>query len=142
MKFETQTFSIPKLKGISQKTIEEHLKLYAGYVKHANLISDHIAELSKDSEKYSYEIGELQRRFSFEFNGMRNHEYYFKSFEGGAKTLDENGKLGKVLAETFGSTDAFLARFKAMALTRGIGWAMLYYDKETERLLKIGRAHV
>ena len=32
---------------------------------------------------------ELQRRFSFEFNGMRNHEYYFKSLEGGAKPLSD-----------------------------------------------------
>jgi len=32
-----------------------------------------------------YFVGELGRRFSFEYNGMRNHEVYFSSFEGGAK---------------------------------------------------------
>ncbi len=37
-KFEAQNFMIPDLAGISKKTIEEHLKLYAGYVKNANLI--------------------------------------------------------------------------------------------------------
>ena len=37
-KFEEKKFDIPKLKGISQKNIEEHLKLYAGYVKNINLI--------------------------------------------------------------------------------------------------------
>jgi hypothetical protein len=35
-KFEERKFSIPELKGISAKNIEEHLKLYAGYVKNAN----------------------------------------------------------------------------------------------------------
>jgi len=86
-KFEEKKFNIPALKGISAKTIEEHLKLYSGYVKHANLIVDHIAEMSKDPEKNVYELNEVQRRFGFEFDGMRNHEVYFSHFEGGPKTL-------------------------------------------------------
>lgn len=140
-KFEEQKFSIPKLQGISEKNIEEHLKLYAGYVKHANLILEHIEELVKDSDlpagqagKYAYELGELQRRFSFEFCGMRNHEYYFRSFEGGAANLPE-GALKKAIAEEWGSFDLWLNRFKAIAKTRGIGWAILYYDPETTRLV-------
>lgn len=133
--FEIKQFSIPELKGISQKTIEEHLKLYVGYVKHANLIQDHIRELSQDSEKYGYELGELQRRFSFEWGGMRNHEYYFASLEGGAKELSQESPLRIALADTFGSFESFLSRFKAIALTRGIGWAILFYDKKTNRLL-------
>lgn len=133
--FEVQKFEIPELKGISTKTIEEHLKLYAGYVKHANLILEHIEELTKDGEKYAYELGELQRRFSFEWGGMRNHEYYFAGFEGGAKALEDTSTLHSALALEFGSFDLFLNRFKAIALTRGIGWAILYYDKKTGRLL-------
>ena len=77
MSYQEQKFNIPELKGISKKTIKEHLKLYAGYVKFTNLIFDKIDEMVKDSEKNAYALGELQRRFSFEFNGMRNHEYYF-----------------------------------------------------------------
>ena len=38
MKFEEMKFNIGELKGLSAKNIEEHLKLYAGYVKHTNLI--------------------------------------------------------------------------------------------------------
>ena len=34
MEYREQTFNIPEIEGISKKTIEEHLKLYAGYVKH------------------------------------------------------------------------------------------------------------
>ncbi|MDD4989431.1 MAG: hypothetical protein PHV42_03325, partial [Candidatus Pacebacteria bacterium] len=70
-KFEEQKFTIPALKGISEKTITEHLKLYAGYVKNANLILEKIGEYMADSEKNAYVLGELQRRFSFEFDGMR-----------------------------------------------------------------------
>lgn len=131
--FEAKQFSIPELKGISAKTIEEHLKLYQGYVKHANLILDHINELSKDSEKYSYELGELQRRFGFEWGGMRNHEVYFSLLEDGSN--DEAPELKASIAAQWGTFETWLTRFQATALTRGIGWAILYYDPKSKQLL-------
>ncbi len=134
-KFEEQKFEVGELKGISSKNIEEHLKLYAGYVKHTNLILDKIAEYVADSEKNAYVLGELQRRFSFEFNGMRNHEYYFRSLEGGPKPLPENSELKKKIESQAPSFEAWLGGFKSLALTRGIGWAMLYYDKHTDQLV-------
>lgn len=135
-KFTEKKFNIPTLKGISAKNIEEHLKLYAGYVKNANLVIEKIAELSeKDAEKYSYEISELQRRFSFEFNGIVNHQYYFEQFENGAQPVSKDSPLYKTIEKTFGSFDLWLARFKALSATRGVGWAMLYFDPETKQLL-------
>jgi superoxide dismutase, Fe-Mn family len=134
-KFEEKKFNIPELKGISVRTNEEHLKLYSGYVKHANLILEKIDEMAKDAEKNAYALGELQRRFGFEFDGMRNHEYYFKHFEGGAKALEKDSRVIKAIESEWGSFDAWLNRFKAIALTRGVGWAILYYDSETNRLI-------
>lgn len=133
--FTEQKFVIPALKGISQKTIEEHLKLYAGYVKHANLILEKIKELKQDMEKNAYALAEVNRRFGFEFNGMRNHEIYFRGFENGPKALSQESALAKALGERFGSFENWLAEFKAIALTRGIGWAMLYYDPVSKQLL-------
>ncbi len=134
-KFEEAKFEIGELAGISKKNIEEHLKLYSGYVKNANLILEKIVELAQDSEKNAYALGEIQRRFGFEYNGMRNHEVYFDSLSDGAQSLGENSELKKAIVEEWGSFDVWLARFKAVALTRGIGWAMLYYDKKDGRLL-------
>ncbi|OHA86969.1 MAG: hypothetical protein A3A96_03465 [Candidatus Zambryskibacteria bacterium RIFCSPLOWO2_01_FULL_39_39] len=133
--FEEKKFNIGKLKGISEKNIEEHLKLYAGYVKHSNLILEKIEEMMVDSEKNAYALGEVQRRFGFEYNGMRNHEVYFESLSGGVKDLEETSELKKQIENDFGSFEAWLNKFKAIALTRGIGWAMLYYDKKEKRLL-------
>jgi superoxide dismutase, Fe-Mn family len=132
--FTPKTFNLPELSGISSKNIEEHLKLYKGYVTNSNLILSKINELSADSEKNAYVLGELQRRFSFEFDGMRNHEYYFASFEGGAKDLSDSD-LKSAIEKEWGSYDSFLVRFKALAMTRGVGWAMLYYDKQSGHLL-------
>ncbi len=133
--FTQKIFAVPELAGISAKNIEEHLKLYAGYVKFSNQIQSDMQELLKDSEKNAYIIGEMNRRFAFEFNGMRNHEYYFSSLEGGAKNLADDSKLKTELANQYGSFENWLARFKATAMTRGIGWAMLYHDKKTNKLL-------
>ena len=133
--YTAQKFDIPELKGISKKTIEEHVKLYEGYVKNTNSVLEKIAELSADSEKNAYLLGELQRRFGFEFDGMRNHELYFGSFEGGAQNLNIDSSLKVAIASEWGSFENWLARFKAIGTTRGIGWAMLYYDKQADRLL-------
>ena len=133
-KFEEMKFNIGALKGISAKNIEEHLKLYVGYVKHTNLILEKIDELAQDAEKNAYALGEVQRRFGFEYNGMRNHEVYFESLSSGAKNLAD-GALKKAIEAEWGAFEKWLNRFKAIALTRGIGWAMLYYDRKEKRLL-------
>lgn len=136
MTFTEKQFSLGELNGISSKTIEEHLKLYAGYVKHTNLIHDKITELATDSEKNAYLLGELQRRLGFEFDGMRNHEYYFEQLEGGATVSDSESEFSKRIVSDFGSFDAWINRFKAIAMTRGIGWAILYFDKKTNKLVQ------
>ncbi len=135
MTYEAKQFSIPKLNGIGEQSIEEHLKLYAGYVKHVNLIHEKIEELKADSEKNAYALAEVQRRLGFEFGGMKNHEYYFSQFEGGAIALAEDTDLYRHINEQFGSFDAFIAQAKATALTRGIGWVMLYLDRSVQRLV-------
>lgn len=118
-KFEEKKFTIPELKGISAKTIEEHQKLYAGYVKNLNETLEGKQDI---------------RRLGFEYNGMRNHEVYFASLEGGTKSLSD-GVLKKQIETDFDSFDSWLTSFKAIALTRGIGWAMLCYDRKDKVLL-------
>jgi Fe-Mn family superoxide dismutase len=133
--FIEQSFTIPELQGMSHTSIEEHLKLYGGYVKNANAIVEKLATL--DIEKDSYTAGELFRRFSFEYNGMRNHEIYFSLLEGGASgSVREKAPLfGKAIADQWGSFEKWAEQFKSLALTRGIGWAMLWYDNKNKTFL-------
>ena len=133
--FTPKTFELGELSGISAKTIEEHLKLYKGYVTNTNLIFNKLAELKSDPEKNAYVLAELQRRLGFEFGGMRNHEYYFSSLSGGKKEINKDGELYKKITEDWGSFENFLAHFKFVALTRGIGWSMLYFDKISNKLI-------
>ncbi len=133
--FKEKIFAIPPLKGISAKTIEEHLKLYSGYVNHTNLVIKKISELSENAEENMGILSGLNRRLQFEFNGMRNHEYYFAHLEGEPIQLVEGSPLKSEIEKEWGSFDKWLIYFKSLATTRGIGWAMLSYDKQTGSLL-------
>lgn len=129
--YEAKTFDIPELKGISEQSIDEHLKLYAGYVKHTNLILEKIHEGAE-----GYEISEMRRRLGFEFDGMRNHEYYFEQLEGGAAEFNPDAALTKKLGEQFGEPKKAFDDFMKLASTRGVGWAILYYDKQNDVLIQ------
>lgn len=129
--YDIKTFNIPSLIGISQTNIDEHLKLYAGYVKNTNMILETIENASAKD----YALAEMQRRFSFEFNGMKNHEYYFAALEGGSQPLTDDSKLKAKIVEQWGSFDAWLERIKTIAKTRGIGWAILYFDQKANLLV-------
>ncbi|MBP6931345.1 MAG: superoxide dismutase [Candidatus Pacebacteria bacterium] len=138
-KFTEKTFNIGELVGIGAKNIEEHLKLYKGYVTNTNSVIEKISSLSqgffRDGEDNGYLIAELFRRFSFEYNGMRNHEVYFSSLSGGARALNPESDLAKQITKECMSLEIFLMGFKNMALTRGVGWAVLWYDKKDKRLI-------
>lgn len=129
MTYTARTFTLPELKGLSKKQIEAHLALYEGYVKHVNLITERIQALKEmGAEENAFVINEIRRRFSFEFDGMRMHEYYFEQFEGGAKVVNPEANLLKLVAEKYGDWNGFIAHIKECAGMRGIGWVVVYFD--------------
>ena len=126
------------LEGLSEKQIKVHLALYEGYVKHTNLIMEKLQALKEaDAEGNAYIIAELRRRFSFEFDGMRMHEYYFEQFEvsppaGGGGNPES--ALAKAAEAKYGSGENFLAHIKEVAGSRGIGWVVVYADPRAKTL--------
>ena len=131
--FSPKTFRIPVLKGISQKNIKEHLELYSGYVKFTNEIVSRIHAMPKN-EKSAYELTLLQRRFAYEHDGMKNHEIFFEQFEDGPAGCTNGGSFLKQVWKDFESFDAFLSCLKSIAMTRGVGWTMLYYCQDSGHL--------
>ncbi|MBA7627318.1 Superoxide dismutase [Fe] [subsurface metagenome] len=126
--------SLIGMEGFSETLLNNHFTLYQGYVTNTNKLLDSLGAMLKEDKVGTPEYAELKRRLGFEFNGMRLHEYYFENL-GGKGTLDKSGKLGKKLAEEFGSYENWEKDFKATATMRGIGWAILYQDNVTGRLL-------
>ncbi|MEE9400913.1 MAG: Fe-Mn family superoxide dismutase [Dehalococcoidia bacterium] len=126
--------SLIGMEGFSDTLLGNHFTLYQGYVTNTNKLLDTLATMLKDDKAGTPEYAELKRRMGFEFNGMRLHEYYFENL-GGKGALDKSGKLGKKLAEEFGSYEDWGKDFRATAAMRGIGWTILYQDNLTGRLI-------
>jgi len=113
--------------GFSDTLLKNHFTLYQGYVTNTNKLSDALGQLLKEGKTGTPEYAELKRRFGWEFNGMRLHEYYFENL-GGKGSINKTGKLHQKLVESFGSYEAWEKDFKATGSMRGIGWAVLYQD--------------
>lgn len=134
MAYEARDFSkLIGMAGFSDTLLNNHFTLYKGYVTNTNKLSDTLAAMVKEGKTASPEYAELKRRYGWEFNGMRLHEYYFENLAGSG-TLKKDGKLGKLIAANFGSYETWLQDFKATASMRGIGWTILYQDAVTESL--------
>lgn len=128
MTYTPKTFNLPTLAGISEKQVKVHFALYEGYVKSVNLIMEKIAALkAADADGNAYIIAELRRRFGFEFDGMRMHEYYFSQFEGGPAPLASDSTLEKAVMQKYGD-QSLEAHIREVAGTRGIGWVVVYAD--------------
>lgn len=134
MTYTEQAFSLPTMNGLSQKQIEAHLKLYAGYVKNVNAVATKIDEYKKDSEANAIALSELTRRYAFEWNGMRLHEIYFAGLGGDGSIA---GALADAIVAQYGSIDSWKAEMKAMAMMRGIGWVLLVIDRATSTMRNI-----
>jgi Fe-Mn family superoxide dismutase len=124
------------MEGFSQTLLTNHFTLYQGYVTNTNKLTDALAALLKDGKTVTPEYAELKRRFGWEYNGMRLHEHYFDNL-GGKGSLVKSGVLGKMLAASFGSYEAWEQDFRATGAMRGIGWVVLYYDVVTCQLYNV-----
>src|SRR6058998_270810 len=90
--YKAREFNLSGLKGISDQTLEMHFKLYEGYVKETNRLTERIAEFLKDGKVDQEEMpaySELTRRLGFEYNGMVLHEYYFGNLKKGGSSEPE-----------------------------------------------------
>lgn len=122
------------LTGISDKQLEEHLKLYEGYVKRTNALTEKLYAFCNDGKAAGSDpvYAELTRRLGFEYGGMVNHEYYFENLVGGAQAEPPAGsKVRKAIEASFGKFETWLADFRAVATMPGVGWAFLFQDPST-----------
>jgi Fe-Mn family superoxide dismutase len=133
MIYAPKTFELPAIDGISTQSIEEHIGLYNGYVKNFNAIEAAIVEYMQDSAKHAHALSELTRRKSFEFDGMRLHEIYFEQFTGKRMNPTDNSVLGHAIAGQYGTIEMMIEQMTAVALMRGPGWSILYWDPEGGR---------
>lgn len=135
MTYEAKNFdNLLGTKGFSDQLLKNHFTLYQGYVTNSNKLADILVTMTKEGKIATSEYAELKRRFGWEWNGMRLHEYYFGNIIKGGKAIDKNTNLYKKIVEDFGSYENWEVDFQATSAMRGIGWIILYYDEVMERL--------
>jgi len=120
--------SIYSMEGISRKTVEEHLKLYNGYVNKYNEIMKKLEGVDKSTANQVFsDLRALKVDLSFAIGGVKNHEIYFSHL--GGKGGKPSGELLKALEANFGSFDNYLADLKQSGLAaRGWVWTALDLD--------------
>ena len=137
--YKAREFNLSGLNGISDETLEMHFKLYEGYVKETNKLTEAITKFIQDGNVDQEEMpaySELTRRLGFEFNGMVLHEYYFDNLESGGGTGDPNStaKFVRAAEASFGSYEIWKADFVGIGKMRGVGWAICYQNPSNGRL--------
>jgi Fe-Mn family superoxide dismutase len=137
--YTAREFNLSSLNGISDKTLEMHFKLYEGYVKETNKLTEAITKFIQDGNVDQEEMpaySELTRRLGFEYNGMVLHEYYFDNLKrgGGNGDPEPTAQFAKAAESTFGSYEIWKADFVGIGKMRGVGWAICNQNPANGRL--------
>lgn len=137
--YKAREFNLSGLNGISDETLEMHFKLYEGYVKETNKLTEGITKFIQDGNVDQEEMpaySELTRRLGFEYNGMVLHEYYFDNLKsgGGPGDPDRAAQFAKAAESSFGSYEIWKADFVGIGKMRGVGWAICYQNPANGRL--------
>jgi Fe-Mn family superoxide dismutase len=136
--YNVRPFDLHGLVGISDRTLEMHLKLYEGYVQATNQLTTQVGEMLKDGRIDHEEMpaySELTRRLGFEYNGMVLHEYYFENVQKGGTTKPDRGSaFVKAAEDSFGGYDMWKLDFSSVGKMRGVGWAVCSLNPANRRL--------
>ena len=122
--------------GFSDVLLKNHFTLYEGYVKNFNALNDTLIAMEKEGKVGTPIDAELNRRFGWEFNGMRLHELYFGNMKNGGQKTGEGGLKEKIIEE-WNSMAMWEKDFRTMGAMRGIGWIVLYADTVAQRLFNV-----
>ncbi|MFA6105679.1 MAG: Fe-Mn family superoxide dismutase [Patescibacteria group bacterium] len=123
--------------GFSDQLLKNHFTLYGGYVTNANKLSETLANYAKEGKGGTPEYAEMKRRFGWEFDGMRLHELYFENMVKDGSLPGSKSDLFQKIEKDFGSFEMWEKDFRATGAMRGIGWAILYFDAEADRLFNV-----
>ncbi|GAA0125095.1 superoxide dismutase [Clostridium senegalense] len=132
-----ETFNLNSVEGISIRQLEEHYKLYVGYVNKLNEIWS-VPYMSNDftgsnptySKMRSLKLGE-----TYALNGVKLHELYFENMTNGNN--NPNGVLLDAIENQFSSYENFISYFTNVGLAVR-GWVVLCIDPIDNRLHIIG----
>jgi superoxide dismutase, Fe-Mn family len=116
------------LDGISRQTMEDHYKLYQGYVKKTNacrkILNEFDYEEIEGNQVYS-ELRAVSVDYTFALLGFKNHDLYFGHLGGSGG--EPSGRFAEIVEGEFNGVDKWKASVRKAALAAR-GWVMVGYD--------------
>lgn len=132
---KTFSESLNTMDGISKKTVEEHMKLYTGYVNKYNEIQEKLVALTEDdyakANQVFSNIRSLKVDLSFAYGGIINHEIYFAHL--GGKGGEPKGDFAAQVKKDFGSFEMYKKDVKATGIAAR-GWVWTAWNHAEKRL--------
>jgi Fe-Mn family superoxide dismutase len=127
------------VEGISKNQLDNHMKLYQGYVKKYNELQAMITnqqglDLAQVNATY-HPLREQVVEQSYAYNGVVLHEAYFGNI-GGAKA-QPTSLVKEVFGKEFGSWDAYVNHLKAVGKASR-GWAVTVFNWRDGRIQNYG----
>lgn len=134
---KAQTFDFKSIQGISTKQLEEHYKLYIGYVNKLNEIWNipYTPEGFTGSNPTYSKMRSLKLGETYALDGVKLHQLYFENMTGGNNT--PNGPTLNSIINEFSSYDTFISYFTNVGLSMR-GWAILSIDPLDNKFHIIG----
>ncbi len=121
-----------KLNGLGEKQLAEHYKLYEGYVKKYNELSQKALTVSSEDSNGTYaEIREVNLEKVFALNAIKLHEAYFENMNDIQSEC--NGPIKQLIEQQWGSVETWATDFAALGLSAR-GWVVLAFDFDNPRL--------
>lgn len=126
-------FNFNKVDGISINQLNQHYKLYEGYVSKLNEIWGILDQniIYKNPNSTYSKIRSLKLGESYSLDGVKLHELYFENLGGGNNK--PFGEVLKLINRDFNSYETFIKRFKNIGLSMR-GWVVLAIDPIDDRL--------
>lgn len=121
-----------KLPGLSQKQLAEHYKLYEGYVKKYNELTEIVRTVDRTAANATYsEVREANLEKVFALNAIKLHEAYFENMTN--QPTDCVGAIKSLIEGQWGSVEVWAEDFAALGIAAR-GWVVLAWDNDRQCL--------
>ncbi len=118
-----------ELRGISRKNLEDHYKLYEGYIKKSNALRARLngEEIYAEGNQVYSDLRVVSIEYTFALLGFKNHELYFGHL--GGEGGEPNGRFAELLEGEFkpGGVEGWKKAVRQAAMSAR-GWVMVGYD--------------
>lgn len=127
---------VGKLDGLSKSQIEQHVKLYTGYIGKANELTVKLKDAEIEGANATYSpLRELLVEQSYAVNGVIYHEFYFGNLGGSGG--EASGDMRGAVEEKWGSYGKFMDYLKAAGKCMR-GWVIVGYNTRGGHLSTFG----